>query len=323
MNLIEFAIRQPFTTLMLVAALANGGVQNQNEQSNQKPRKIVLTSPKVMDVDVTQRYVCHIHAHRHIKVRTLENGDLAEVSVKEGQAVKKGDVMFKIVTPKGKAKADQAKAELGAIKLIAPFDGIVGRLQEHSGSSIKEGDVLTTLSDNSVMWVYFNVPEKQYLEYMANRQQREADKIELVLADQTKFPQPGKINAIEAEFNRETGNIAFRADFPNPDRLLRHGQTGVIAIRRKLHGATVIPMRATFELLDKQYVYVVDKDDVVHRREIVPQHEMDDIFVIKHGVGVDDRIVLEGIRELSDGDKVQYEFRPPEEVLRKLKNHAD
>ena len=141
--------------------------------------------------------------------------------------------------------------------------------------------------------------------------------------ERKKFPHPGKIGAIEAQFNNETGNIAFRADFPNPDGLLRHGQTGTILIHRKLHDAIVIPQRATYEILDKRYVYVVDKDDVVHRREIVIQHEMDDIFVIKKGVGVGDRIVLEGIRQVRDGEKVEYEFRPPEEVMGKRKKHTD
>src|SRR5262249_4614836 len=161
-----------------------------------------------------------------------------------------------------------------------------------------------TLSDNSVMWVYFNVPEKQYLEYMANRKQHQEEKIELVLADQTRFPQPGTMGAIDAEFKNNTGTIAFRADFPNPDRLLRHGQTGTILIHRRVHGATVIPMRATYEILGKRYVFVVDKDDVVHRREIVAQHETDDILLITKGVDVDDRIVLEGLRQVHDGQKV-------------------
>ncbi len=90
-----------------------------------------------------------------------------------------------------------------------------------------------------------------------------------------------------------------------------------------MHDAIVIPQRATFEILDKRYVYVVDKDDVVHRREIVIQNEVDDIFVIKKGVGVNDRIVLEGVRQVHDGDKVEYEFRPPEEVIGNLKTHAE
>jgi membrane fusion protein (multidrug efflux system) len=174
------------------------------------------------------------------------------------------------------------------------------------------------------MWVYFNVPERAYLEYMATRQKdKEDQKIELELANRTKFPQKCQNVTVEAQFNNGTGSIPFRADFPNPDRLLRHGQTGTILIRRKLHDGIVIPMWATYETMDKRYVYVVDKDDVVHRREIAVQNETDNFFVIKKGVGVGDRIVLEGIRHVRDGQKVEYEFLPPEEVMRKLKNHAE
>ena len=80
-------------------------------------------------------------------------------------------------------------------------------------------------------------------------------------------------------------------------------------IHRMLHDAIVIPQRATFEILDKRYVYVVGKDDVVHQREIAIQNEMDDIFVIKKGLDVNDRIVLEGVRQVREGEKVEYEFR--------------
>ena len=211
---------------------------------------------------------------------------------------------------KAQAKAKLAEAELNFTNVKAPFDGIVDRLHEQQGSLIKEGDILTTLSDNSVMWVYFNVPEARYLEYMADLDQDKEDlQIELVLANGSKFPQPGKIGAIEADFNNETGNIPFRADFPNPDRLLRHGQTGTVLIHRTLKDAIVIPQRATFEILDKRYVYVVGEDNVVHQREIVVQNELDDIFVIKSGLDVNDKIVLEGVRQVRDGEKVEYEFR--------------
>ena len=142
-------------------------------------------------------------------------------------------LLFKAKLDRAKAKADLAQAELNFTDVTAPFDGIVDRLHEREGSLIKERDILTTLSDNSVMWVYFNVPEAQYLEYMASlKQDNEDHKIELVLANGNKFPQSGKIGAIEAQFNNETGNIPFRADFKNPDRLLRHGQTGTILIHR-------------------------------------------------------------------------------------------
>jgi len=226
---------------------------------------------------------------------------------------------------KAQAKADLAKAELDFATVKAPFDGIIDRLRQQQGSLVQEGDVLTTMSDNSVMWVYFNVPEARYLEYMADLKQKKDDlQIELVLANGETFDQPGKIGAIEADFNNENGNISFRADFPNPDRLLRHGQTGTILIHRVVKDAMVIPQRATFEILDKRYVYVMDEDDVAHQREIEVQNELDDIFVIdKKFLAVSDRIVLEGVRQVRDGDKVEFEERRPEEVVAHMKYHAE
>jgi membrane fusion protein (multidrug efflux system) len=144
-----------------------------------------------------------------------------------------------------------------------------------------------------------------------------------VLATGNKFLYSATNVVIEGQFNNETGNIPFRADFPNPDRLLRHGQTGNVLIHRPLHNATVIPQRATFEILDKRYVYVVGDDEVAHQRPIVVAHELDDIFVIKSGLGVKDKIVLEGVRQVHDGEKVEYEFRKPEDALANMKNHAE
>jgi membrane fusion protein (multidrug efflux system) len=338
--------------------------------------KVVVTIPLAKDVVITQPYVCQIHSQRYIKVCALEGGYLEEIRVKEGQAVKKGDLMFKIlptlyqakldaelaevqlaqlelnyterlskdkvVSPnevalykaklaKAQAKAQLAQAEMRFANVVAPFDGIIDRQEQQLGSLIKEGEVLTTLSDNSVMWVYFNVPEADYLEYKAREgkssssQLKLADsRIELVLADGRKFPHDaGDTVTVEGKFNNETGNIAFRADFPNPDGLLRHGQTGTVLIHRTMKNAVVIPQRATFEILDKQYVYVVDKDDVVHQRPIVVQNEMDDVFVIEKGLGVDDRIVLEGVRQVHEGEKVECECREPGEALANQKNHAE
>jgi membrane fusion protein (multidrug efflux system) len=233
---------------------------------------------------------------------------------------------------KAKAKRDLALNELNFTEIKAPFDGIVDRLHEREGSLIKERDILTTLSDNSRMWVYFNVPEARYLEYMASLGKDEDPRIELVLANGSKFPNTGTIGAIEANFNNETGNIPFRADFDNvfikdvrgeTYGLLRHGQTGNVLIHRTLNNALVIPQRAVFETLDKQYVYVVGEDGVLHQRELSIQNVLEDIFVIKKGLNVNDKIVLEGIRQVRDGEKVEYEFRPPGEALANQKNHAE
>jgi membrane fusion protein (multidrug efflux system) len=342
------------------------------DQADEEHHKIVVTSPMAKDVGVTQQYVCQIRAQRHIEVSALQDGYLDEILVREGQPVKKNQVMFKILPTlykaklaaeraeaklaqieyentkrlyeskppvvsvqevalaqakldKANAKAELAAAELDFTIVRAPFDGIVDRLERREGSLIEKKNVLTTLSDNYVMWVYFNVPEARYLEYMAGQgQDKESQQIELVLANGSKFQYTGTIGAIEAKFNNETGNIPFRADFPNPERLLRHGQTGNVLIHRTLKNAIVIPQRATFEILDKRYVYVIGNDGVVQQRYIVVQNEMDDIFVIKSGLKVSDKIVLEGVRQVHDGEKVEEaEFRKPEEALANQKMHAE
>ena len=178
--------------------------------------------------------------------------------------------LFEAKLDKAKAKAELAEAELNFTDVTAPFDGIVDRQHQQLGSLIKEGEILTTLSDNSVMWVYFNVPEKHYLEYMASRsRRRRIRKSSSCWRTATSSRSPARSVAIEGQFNNETGNIPFRADFPNPDGVLRHGQTGTILIHRTLKNALVIPQRATFELLDKRYVWVVGEDDVAHQ---TPDH---------------------------------------------------
>ncbi len=224
---------------------------------------------------------------------------------------------------KAQANVKLAQAELSFANIKAPFTGIVDRLRCQQGSLVAEGDVLTTLSDNSEMWVYFNVPEARYLEYKAKVGVDDPNlAIELQLADHSRFGYAGKIGAIEADFNNETGNIAFRADFPNPDGLLRHGQTGNVLIKRLLNNVVVIPQRATFEILAKRYVFVVDEENIVHQREVEIHSEADDIFVIGHGCKlVKDH--LEGIRQVRDGDSVDFELLDPIEVLGHLKNKAE
>lgn len=128
---------------------------------------------------------------------------------------------------------------------------------ERLGSLVDEGDLLTTLSDNSKMWVYFNVPEAEYLDYTMRAKTKEQQQVVLQMANDQLFNQKGKVET-RADFNNETGNIAFRATFPNPDRILAT-ETGKILMPVFLKDALIIPQKATFEVLDKKYVYVVVK----------------------------------------------------------------
>ena len=229
-----------------------------------------------------------------------------------------------------KAKLDKAQAELsltqvhlGFTKISAPFDGIMDRLQVRKGSLLDEGELLTTLSDNSTMWVYFNVPEYEYLEYKENEKKDSLMKVNLLMANNKLFKYGGEVKAIEADFNNETGNIAFRATFPNPDGLLRHGETGNIQMTVPFKDAIIIPQKATFEILEKKYVFVVDKENVVHQKEIVVAAELPDLYVIQAGLKEGDKILLEGIRKVRNNDKIEFEYKEPKEVLKTLEVYVE
>ncbi|MEZ6064399.1 MAG: efflux RND transporter periplasmic adaptor subunit [Planctomycetaceae bacterium] len=261
----------------------------------------------------------------------LAEVELARIKVKNTEKLVRDNVvsdqelaLANAELAKVEANAALARAELAFTDVAAPFDGIVDRQMCQQGSLIEEGDNLTTLSDNSVMWAYFNMPEVQYLEYMSGKDKDDgATEIELVLANGNSFSRAGKIGAIEADFDSTTGNIAFRADFENPTGVLRHGQTGTVKIHRPMKDVIVIPQRCKYEILAKQYVFVVDKDNVVRQREITVQKELEDLYVVSAGLTADDRIIFEGVRQVRDGDKIEFEYREPDQILGSLKYHAE
>jgi membrane fusion protein (multidrug efflux system) len=344
-------------------AEANAEQSTENDERAEKSAvatpEVKLARPQVKDVTVRQQYVGQIHARRHIEIRAPQKGYIESISVHEGQAVKKGELVFNILPgvyqakldteladvkiaaqelqnaqrlfkskvvsqlevtlretklAKAQAEAELAKAELNLTEVRAPFDGIIDRLLERQGSMVLEGETVTTLSDNSSMWVYFNVPEARYLEYLAAAGKEKERKVELVLADGSQFQQSGTIGAIEADFDHQTGTIPFRADFSNPDGLLRHGMTGNVVLHQAFSDALVIPQRATFEVLGKRCVYVVDSEGRAHQREIAIRGELEGAFIVASGIDADDRIVVQGIQRVSDGKKVQYDSQAPEPV---------
>jgi membrane fusion protein (multidrug efflux system) len=321
-----------------------------------------------IDTAFTKEYVSQIRSVRNIEIRAQEKGFLQNIYVDEGQFVKTGQLLFRIM-PKfyeaevmkaqaetksaeielsnsttladknivskneqalAQAKLDQAKAEMALAKLHlqfteirAPFDGTIDRLPKKLGSLIDEGELLTSLSDNNQMFVYFNVSEPEYLEYKANTKGGVKGKVNLLLANNKQLKYTGEVETIESEFDNETGNIAFRARFPNPDKLLKHGETGKILMTVPQKDAMVIPQKATYEIQDKRYVFVVDNNNVVKSRLITTTGELPDLFVVATGLNDGDKILLEGVQKVKDDDKIQYDFEKPEEVIKHLRVHAE
>lgn len=264
------------------------------------------------------------------KQKAEAEANFAEIEYKNTKILADSQIVSPNELALAKARFDKAKAELalanvhlGFTEVRAPFTGIMDRFHVRLGSLIDEGELLTSLSDNSHIWVYYNVPEAEYLEYRALMKKDSVINVKLMMANNKLFDQIGIVETIEADFNNETGNIAFRAKFLNPEGLLRHGETGNILMETPVEDALIIPQKATFEILEKLYVWVVDEENKVHQREIKVEAELQDIFIVSSGLKKGDKILLEGIRKVRNDDEIEYDFEEPSSVLARLKLEAE
>ncbi len=335
----------------------------------EKEATFLVTSPIQTDTTIYKEYVSQIHSANHIELRSQEKGYLQKIFVDEGQFVKKGQLMFKLMpaiyeaevskakaelnfaeieykNTKGladnnvvsaselamaKAKLDKAKAELQLAQahldfteIRAPFDGIMDKFHTRLGSLIDEGELLTSLSDNSKMWVYFNVAEAEYLDFIQKVKSKEKQKVLLQMANKEIFSSSGYVETIEADFNNETGNIAFRAAFQNPKGILRHGETGNIVMPIQLKDAIIIPQKSTFDVLDKKYVYIVDEKGIITSKEITIAQEISHLYIVASGLKPNDKILLEGLGKVKNNEKIKFKFVSLEKELAGIKNiHAE
>lgn len=254
----------------------------------------------------------------------------AEIELQNASTLAKSNVVSINEKRMAKAKLDAAKAELNLAQthlsfttIRAPFSGIIDRLPLKLGSLVDEGDLLTSLSDNGGIFAYFNVSEPEYLNYQTHSAERENNQVSLIMANGEVFPNKGIIQTIEGEFDNETGNIAFRAKFPNSNQLLRNGETGKIQMTLPLKNALIIPQKATYEIQDQKYVFVVGKDGVARSKNIKVSYELPDIYIVSEGLDVEDKILLEGVQKVKDDQKVETKFQDPKKVLSSLKLQAN
>ena len=352
----------------LVGLIYQTGCSSKAEKEEKEEIKYTATSPIHIDTSFEKEYVSQIRSVRNIEIRAQEKGFLENIYVDEGQFVKAGQLLFRIM-PKmyeaellkaeaegkaaeielqnaktlaeknviskneqalAQAKLDQANAEIAVAKLHlsfteikAPFAGTIDRIPKKLGSLIDEGELLTSLSDNSQMFAYFNVSEPEYIEYQTNKSSRANNHVTLLLANNRPLPYKGDVEVIESEFNNETGNIAFRARFPNPDKLLKNGETGKVLMNVPLKNALIVPQKATYEIQDKLYVFVIDKNNVVKSQNISVAGRMPDLFVVNAGLSDNDKILLEGVQRVKENDKIKFEYLKPEEVVYHLRLKAE
>ena len=268
----------------------------------------------------SKEYEQHVHKAEAAIQSTLAELRASEIEVENTKKLFDKNIVSKseldLITTKvniNKAKVNEARVakeqallHVEFTKIKAPFDGIINRIPNKKGSLIDEGALLTSISNNESVYAYFSVSEIDYLDYVQSKSKNNT--VTLSLANNSIYPYKGTIETTETEFNKETGNIAFRAKFPNPEKLLKEGGTGKILVKKLYKNAIIIPQKSTFEVQGNIYVYLVDKNNTVYSKKINPINRLSNYFVLDKDLTKEDKLIYEGIQSIKTGDKVKYKL---------------
>lgn len=209
---------------------------------------------------------------------------------------------------RSKALENTARINLNFTLIKAPVSGYIGRIPKRIGNLVAKNDnqPMTVLSEISDVFVYFAMSESDYLFFKRMSEDSSARRInpnvKLVLADGTTYDQPGKIDADAGQIDRSTGAIALRATFPNPNNLLRSGNTGKILVEQIHPEVIQIPQVATTVIQDKTFVFKLNEQNEAQRIEVKIEGKSGKNYLITPGpLQEGDRIILSGLDKISDG----------------------
>lgn len=213
------------------------------------------------------------------------------------------------------AQLVNARNNLSYTNVISPSNGVVGTIPFRVGSLVSGSTAtpLTTVSDISEMYVYFSMTEKQLLEMTRQGGQnleeaiaKNMPEVQLQLSDGSLYGEKGKIETISGVIDPATGSVTVRAAFPNRNQVLRSGGTGVALIPYKIEDALLVPQKATYEIQDKKFVYVLQPDNTIKNTEIqVFNLNNGKDYVVTSGLKAGDKIVVENVTTLKDGQQIK------------------
>lgn len=244
---------------------------------------------------------------------------LVQNKVISGYQLKAAEAAYKIAVANAAqagAMVSAAKINLGYTLVKAPISGYIGRLPKKQGSLVSPTDPepLTQLSDVHQVYAYFSLGETDFINFKSrypgntlNDKLQKLPAVRLVLADNTLYPQQGKIDMVDGRFDKNTGAITLRAVFPNAQNLLRSGNTGKIRLQQLYNGALLVPQSATVEVQDKIYVYAVGDSNKVSRQALNVMGKSGPDYIVKEGVKAGDQIVFTGLDHLTEGMVIRPE----------------
>ncbi len=215
---------------------------------------------------------------------------------------------------------ESAKINIDFSTINAPVSGYIGRFDCRLGSLLSPSnpDAITVLSDISQVNVYFSMSENDFVlfqkEYKGNsvdEKLRNAPPISLITSDGNKYKLEGKIDAIDGQFNKNTGSIILRAKFNNPKTLLRSGNTGKVVLVQKNQSAVLVPIASTLSVQDKIFVFSVDKENKAVQLPLQISGKSGQNFIVTEGIEPGDKYIVSGFQRLKNGDSVVEQTATP------------
>jgi membrane fusion protein (multidrug efflux system) len=243
----------------------------------------------------------------------VQNKVVSDYQLKSAQAARKIAVAN---AAQARAVVASAKINMGYTLVKAPVSGFIGRLPKKRGSLVSPADPepLTELSDVHEVYAYFSLGESDFINFKSQYQGNTlSDKLKrlppvsLVLANNTIYPQKGRIDMVDGKFDKNTGAITLRAVFPNAQSLLRSGNTGKIRLQQQHNDALLVPQSATIDVQDKVFVYAVGDSNKVNKQALNIIGKSGTDYIVTDGVKPGDRIVFSGLDHLTEGAVIRPE----------------
>lgn len=248
------------------------------------------------------------------------NVTAAQVEVDRLKPLVERKIISNVLLETAKAKLAQSKSAYGSIAanigfgtIVSPVNGVIGSLPYREGSLVSATSQmpLTTVSDSRIIRAYFSMNEKQVLNFnrtfegetMAAKL-KNTPPVSLLLVDGSEYEHKGKLETVNGLVNATTGTTQFRADFPNPQAILRSGSSGILRLPVEYKNVIVVPQNAVFDVQGKQTIYVVEKDNTVKSRIIKTSTTSGLNFIVSEGLTEGDVVVVEGASKLREGQQI-------------------
>ena len=241
----------------------------------------------------------------------VQNNVISDVQLKTAEAAYSA---AEANVAQAQAVVHNAQINLGYALITAPANGYIGKIPLKTGSLVgtTTAEPLTVLSETKDVYAYFSLSENDFIQFKNQFPGNTIEEkiklmppVELVLADNSVYPEKGKVEIAEGQFSKTTGTINFRATFPNTQGILRSGNTGKIRIARTLGNSIVIPQEATYELQDKVFVFAVGDSNKVVGKPLTIAGTSGNYYLVHGGVNPGDKIVYTGLDRLRDGAVIQ------------------